>query len=218
MLDATSMGLEVAVGSSPATVRAGSLTKDVAWASPNNPVFCVVSPIAPPRLWSQVAETVLVTLERTLGDGQKGLAALERAVGAGAAAVGRLRSVLIEPHLSLDAQIVAMVIVGDQAHIAISAGMRVYRARNGEPQRLLNHAHRTPGITHGGMLVTTERLTRGDLFVFGSRDGFGMRSIGAMAAVLAQRPSSSAKELCEAVLKPCRAQGMSTGMVVLRVR
>lgn len=212
------MGLEVAVGSSPSAVRSGSLTKDVAWASPHHPVFCVVSPVAPARLWNQVAETVLVTVERSLGDGQKGLAALERAVGAGAQAVNRLRAVLIEPHLNLDAQIVAMVIVGDQAHIAISAGMRVYRARNGEPQRLLNHAHRTPGITHGGMLVTTERLSRGDLFVFGSRDGFGMRSIGAMAAVLAQRPASSAKELCDAVLKPCRASGLSTGMVVLRVR
>lgn len=212
------MGLEVAVGSSPSAVRATSLAKDVAWASREHPVFGVISPVAPPRLWSQVAETVRVTVEEKLGDGQKGLTALERAVGAGAHALGRLRSVLIEPHLNLDAQLVAMVIVGDQAHIAISAGMRVYRARNGEPQRLLNHAHRTPGITHGGMLVTTERLSRGDLFVFGSRDGFGMRSIGAMAAVLAQRPSATAKELCDAVLKPCRATGLSTGMVVLRVR
>jgi hypothetical protein len=212
------MGLEVAVGSSPSSVRAASLAKDVAWASPRHPVFAVISPVAPARLWSQVAETVRVTLEDALGDGQKGLAALERAVGAGAQAVGRLRAVLIEPHLNLDAQLVAMVIVGDQAHIAVSAGMRVYRARNGEPQRLLNHAHRTPGITHGGMLVTTERLTRGDLFVFGSRDGFGMRSIGAMATMLAQRPSSPAKDLCDAVLKPCRAAGLATGMVVLRVR
>jgi hypothetical protein len=212
------MGLEVAVGSSPSTVRAGALAKDVAWASAKHPVFAVISPVAPARLWSQVAETVRVTLEESLGDGQKGLSALERAVGAGAQSLGRLRSVLIEPHLSLDAQLVSMVIVGDQAHIAISAGMRVYRARNGEPQRLLNHAHRSPGITHGGMLVTTERLSRGDLFVFGSRDGFGMRSIGAMAAVLAQRPDASARDLCEAVLRPCRASGVSTGMVVLRVR
>lgn len=212
------MGLEVAVGSSPSTVRAGALAKDVAWASAKHPVFAVISPVAPARLWSQVTETVRVTLEESLGDGQKGLSALERAVGAGAQSLGRLRSVLIEPHLSLDAQLVSMVIVGDQAHIAISAGMRVYRARNGEPQRLLNHAHRSPGITHGGMLVTTERLSRGDLFVFGSRDGFGMRSIGAMAAVLAQRPDASARDLCEAVLRPCRASGVSTGMVVLRVR
>lgn len=212
------MGLEVAVGSSPSAVRAASLAKDIAWASPKHPVFAVISPVAPARLWSQVAETVRVTLEESLGDGQKGLTALERAVGAGAAALGRLRAVLIEPHLALDAQMVAMVIVGDQAHIAISAGMRVYRARNGEPQRLLNHAHRTPGITHGGMLVTTERLSRGDLFVLGSRDGFGMRSIGAMAAVLAQRPGAPARDLCDAVLRPCRASGLSTGMVVLRVR
>lgn len=212
------MGLEVAIGSSPSAVRAGSLAKDVAWASPQHPVFCVISPVGPERLWSQLAETVRVSLTESLGDGQKGLGALERAVGAAAQSIGRLRSVLIEPHLSLDAQLVAMVIVGDQAHIAISAGMRVYRARNGDPQRLLNHANRTPGITHGGMLVTTERLSRGDLFVLGSRDGFGMRSIGAMAAVLAQRPEASAKELCDAVLKPCRASGISTGMVVLRVR
>ena len=212
------MGLEVAVGSSPSTVRAGSLAKDVAWASPRHPVFCVISPVAPARLWSQVAETVRVTLETSLGDGQKGLGALERAVGAGAQSLARLRSVLIEPHLNLDAQLAAMVIVGDQAHIAVSAGMRVSRARNGEPQRLLNHANRTPGITHGGMLVTTERLSRGDLFVFGSRDGFGMRSIGAMAAVLAQRPDATARDLCDAVLKPCRSSGVSTGMVVLRVR
>ncbi len=212
------MGLEVAVGSSPATVRAGSLIKDVAWASPAHPVFCVISPVAPPRLWSLVAESVRASAAESLGDGQKGLSGLERAVGAGAQSVGRLRSALIEPHLQIDAQLVAMVIVGDQAHIAVSAGMRVYRARNGDPQRLLNHAHRTPGITHGGMLVTTERLTRGDLFVFGSRDGFGMRSIGAMAAVLAQRPDATAKDLCEAVLKPCRASGVATGMIVLRVR
>lgn len=212
------MGLEVAVGSSPSSVRAGSLARDVAWASPKHPVFAVISPVAPARLWSQVAETVRVTVEESLGDGQKGLSALERAVGAGAQSLQRLRSVLIEPHLNLDAQLVAMVIVGDQAHVAISAGMRVYRARRGEPERLLNHAHRTPGITHGGMLVTTERLNRGDLFVFGSRDGFGIRSIGSMAALLAQRPDAPAKDLCDAVLKPCRASGTATGMVVLRVR
>ncbi len=212
------MGLEVAVGSTPAAVRSARLAKELAWASADKPMFCVVSPIAPPRLWRVVADGVRSATETAFVETPGGTAALERAVAAGAQHLARLSSALIEPHLRLDAQLAAMVVSGDKAHIAVSSGMRVYRARNGEPQRLMNHGNRSPGISHGGLHVSTERLLRGDLFVFGSRDGFAMPSIGAMATTLAQRPEAPAKDLCDAMLRSCRSASVSAGVVVLRVR
>lgn len=212
------MGLEVALGSSLARVRAAQLPRDVARAVPLAPVFTVVSPTAPPRLWSWVADGVLKGFEKNLGDGKGGAVLLQRSIGAGALALSAIQAALVEPHLTLDAQMVALSVEGAAAHIAISAGMRVYRARAGEPRRLLNSPQRSPGISHGGMLVATERLQRGDLFVMGSRDAFGMRSIGAVATLLATRPDAPPAELCEAALGPCRATGVGVGLVVLRVR
>ena len=57
----------------------------------------------------------------------------------------------------------------------------------------------------------------GDLYVFGSRDAFGMRSIGAIAGMLAQRSDAPVADLCDAVLAPCRAGGLGAALVVLRV-
>lgn len=212
------MGIDVAIGSSPARVRSTFLSKDVARAAPAHPVFSVVAPIAPPRLWSSITQLVGDAFEKTLDDARQGVVGMQRAVGAGAQSLVRFHSALVEPGLSLDAQLVALAIVGDAAHVAISSGMRIYRARNGEPKRLLTNAQRSPGISQGGMLVSTERLLRGDLFVFGSRDGFGMRSIGAVATMLAQRPDAPSVEICEAALAPCRGAGIGAGLAVVRVR
>lgn len=218
------MGLEVALGTSLAKVRATQLACVAARAVSSVPVFAVVSPLAPPRLWSWVADGVLKGFEKNLTEvgeskvGKISAVQLQRAVGAGALALSAIQSALIEPHLSLDAQMVAVAVEGGAAHIALSAGTRVYRARAGEPRRLLNAPQRSPGIAHGGMHIATERLQRGDLFVFGSRDAFGMRSIGALAALLAARPDAPAVELCEAAIGPCRSAGLGAGVVVLRVR
>lgn len=211
------MGLEIALGSSPASVRASTMLRDGAAASPHGGAWCVVAPIAPPRLWQAVREVALKGFFTTLGD-STGAVPLQRSVGAASQSLTRLQAALVEPNLSLDAQMAAMTVQGDAAHLTLSSGMRIYRARNGEPKRLLNSAQRAPAISHGGMLVATERLLRGDLFVVGSRDAFAVRSIGNVAALLAQRPDATSAEVCEALLNPCRSAGVGVGVVVLRVR
>ncbi|MBL8602525.1 MAG: hypothetical protein JNK72_11435 [Myxococcales bacterium] len=211
------MALEVALGTSLARVRTAQITRDLALAGPDGHAFCVVAPLSPPRLWSTVNEAVRRGFFPALQE-QKGInGGLQRATGAAAQAISRLRGALVEPNLNLDAQLVGVVTQGEQVHLTISAGMRIYRARGGEPKRLLNNPQRTPGVSRGGMLLSTDRLLQGDLLVFGSRDAFGMRSIGAIATMLAQRPAARASELCEAALGPCRTAGIGVGLVVMRV-
>lgn len=212
------MPLDVALGSSSAKVRTARVSKDMARGLARMQAFCTVAPIAPPRLWSMVTQSVMGAFESTLSENPISVTLLQRALGAGAQSLARLQASLVEPNLSLDAQLACMAVHGDSGHLAISSGMRVYRARGGEPQRLLGRAQRSPGISHGGLLVATERLVPGDLFVFGSRDAFGMRSIGAIAGLLASQPKADVADLCDAVLAPCRSTGLGAALVVVRVR
>ncbi len=177
----------------------------------------MLAPIAPPRLWQAVREVAQTAFFASLAE-NTGAVPLQRAIGAASQALTRLQAALVEPNLSLDAQMVAVTVQGDAAHLTISSGMRIYRARDGEPKRLLNNTRRAPAISHGGMLVATERLLRGDLFVVGSREAFGMRSIGTVAGLLAQRPDASSAEVCESALSSCRTAGVGVGLIVLRVR
>lgn len=212
------VSLEVSLGSSPARVRSAQITKDVSHAAASGRAWCVIGPIAPPRLWHTVAEAAASTFGATLGDARAGEPDLQRALGAAAHAVSRVQSVLVEPHLAVDAQLAAFVHTGDAALVTVSSGMRVYRARGAEPTRLLSNAHRSPGLARGGLAVATERVQRGDLYVFGSRDAFGMRSIGSLAALLARKPDAPVAEVCEAAMGPCRDAGIGAALVVLRAR
>lgn len=210
--------LEAATGASLANVRTAQINRDVVRACQNAKAWCVVTPLAPPRLWSMVAEGVAAAFEASLGDGRSGTPGVQRALGAGAQCLTRIQSVLVEPSLTLDAQLTAFVAAGEAAHLTVSSGMRIYRARKGEPKRLLANTQRAPGLSRGGMSVSTERLAPGDLFVLGSRDAFGMRSIGAVAVLLAQRPDAPVQEICETALTSCRSNGIGAGLVVIRAR
>lgn len=212
------VSLDVSLGCSLARVRGAQLTKDQGYAATSGRAWCVVGPVAPPRLWHAVAGAAGTSFGATLGDARAGEADLQRALGAAAHAVSRVQSVLVEPHLAVDAQLAAFVFAGEAALVTVSSGMRVYRARGAEPTRLLSNAHRSPGLARGGLAVATERVQRGDLFVFGSRDAFGMRSIGSLASLLARRPDAAVAEVCEAALGPCRDAGIGAALVVIRAR
>lgn len=210
--------LDVALGAAPARVRAATLSKDSSRAMQKAAAWCVIAPVGPPRLWQTVTEAVGSAFEASLGEGRNGEPGLQRALGASAQALSRAQSVLVEPNLPLDAQFAGVVVSGDVAHLTVSSGVRVYRARRGEPKRLMAGGHRAPGLARGGLTVSTERLVPGDLYVFGSRDAFGMRSIGALASLLAQRPDASVADVCEAAIGPCRVAGLGVAITVLRVR
>lgn len=212
--------LDVAFGASPARVRTASLSKDVVHPLKGGAGWVVVNPLSPPRLWSAVSTAVAAAFEGVVGDGYgpNNPMLVQRAVGAGSQAVVRLQSVLVEPNLPLDAQLVGFVVHDSVVDLAISSGMRIFRARGAEPKRLLNNAQRSPGIVRGGLLVSTERLLQGDLFVFGSRDAFGMRSMGAVAALLSRRADATPEEILEGALASCRSGGIGAGLVVARVR
>lgn len=212
--------LDVAFGTSPARVRTATLTKDVVHPLKGGVGWLVVNPLSPPRLWSTVTHAVTQAFEAVVTEsyGPNNPMLVQRAVGAGAQAIARLQSVLVEPNLPLDAQLVGFVAHDHVVDVAISSGMRIFRARGPEPKRLLNNAQRSPGIVRGGLLVSTERLLQGDLFVFGSRDAFGMRSMGAVAALLSRRADAPPGEILEGALSSCRSGGVGAGLVVARVR
>ncbi len=210
--------LDVALGVSPARVRSALLQKDAARNSPAAKACFVTAPIAPPRLWQPVADAVGSAFERSLGDGQGGESAVQRALGAAAQAVAQVQSVLVEPALPLDAQFTAFVLAGEAALVTVSSGMRVYCARGGEPRRLLANVHRAQGLSRGGLAVAVERVKTGDLFVLGSRDAFGVRSMGALAALLARNVEAPVAAVCSAAIDPCRELGIGAALAVLRVR
>lgn len=212
--------LDVAFGASAARVRNASIARDVVRPLPHGAGFVVVNPIAPPRLWTSVSNAVGAAFEGVVAEARAphNPMLVQRAVGAASQAVARLQSVLVEPNLPLDAQLMGFVVHDGVVELAISSGMRVFRARGAEPRRLLNNAQRAPGIVRGGLLVSTERLLTGDLFVFGSRDAFGMRSMGVVAAMLARHADTPPSELVEGALASCRAGGVGAGLVVARVR
>jgi hypothetical protein len=212
------MSFDVAIRSSPARVRTASVLRDVGRKGRGGGVWFVVAPIAPPRLWQMVNDAVAAAFDASIGDARGGEPALHRALGATAQAIARVQSALVEPNLAIDAQFAALVALDNVVLLTVSSGMRVYRARSGEPQRLLDTPQRSPGLSRGGMVVATERLVRGDLFVLGSRNGFGTRSVGAIAALLARRSDAASREVCDAALDPCAAAGIGASLVTLRVR
>lgn len=212
--------LDVALGTSPSKLRGAALTKDIVHPFARGRGWVVVSPLAPPRMWSHVTDVVARAFESVAvsDDGPLDAMRVQRAVGAGAQALVRAQSALVEPNLPLDAQIVGVLCHDSVFEVAISSGMRVFRARGAEPKRLLNNAQRSPGILRGGLLVSTERLQRGDLFVLGSRDAFGAQSMGAVAGLLARTPDAAPDALLKVALASCRASEIAAALVVVRVR
>lgn len=212
--------LDVAHGSTPAQVRSSVIEKDMVRPFAGGRGWVVVNPLCPPRMWSTLADAVARAFEGTVlaGEGPGDAMRVQRAVGASAQAIVRLQSALVEPNLPLDAQLVGVLGHDSVLDIAISSGMRVFRARGAEPKRLLNNAQRTPGIVRGGLLVSTERLQRGDLYVLGSRDAFSTRPMGAVAGMLSKNPDASPESLLDAALSTCRTAGIPAALVVARVR
>lgn len=212
--------LDVAFGNSPALLRGSALVKDAVRPFAGGRGWIVVNPLAPPRLWSRVSGEVSRAFEAIAvsDDGPIDAMRVQRGVGAGAQALMRLQSALIEPNLPLDAQLVGVIGHDSVLEIAISSGMRVFRARRGEPKRLLNNAQRSPGILGGGLLVSTERIQRGDLYVFGSRDAFGTRAMGAVAGLLASTPDALPEAIVNTALAGCRRDEIPAALVVARVR
>jgi hypothetical protein len=178
--------------------------------------FVVVNPVAPPRLWGWVGDAVLSALERSLEGQPASGASIQRCIEAATAAVGKVRAQLIEAHLTVDAQVGVLLLGTGSAYIALTSGVRLYRARNGVPERLYAKTGRPPGIATGQPQTSTESILPGDLFVLGTRDTFTVRAIGNLAAALARSQRTPASELCEAVMGPCRDAGIGAAAAVLR--
>jgi hypothetical protein len=211
------LSFDVSFGSAPARVRTAHIHKDVGFACTTTHAWCVVVPLAPPRLWHMVSGATSSGFQRGLAEGPVGEPSLQRALGVALQNIHKMQGMLVEPALPIDAQFGAIVVSGETLLVTVSSGVRVYRARKGEPKRLLAQGHRSPGLSRGGMSITTERPQRGDLYVLGSRDAFALRSIGALAALLAEHPSATSGDVTEAVLGPCRSAGIGVGIVALRV-
>ncbi len=210
--------LDAALGTSTARVRSVRIARDLARALPAPSVFYVTAPLGPPRLWAEISRAATTGFELALQDGTPpGESTLPRAIASAARSIEGYQSTLLEPNLPLDAQFACFLHVGDRAHLMVSSGMRVYRARDGGPQRVLGRSHATLGIAQGGLPWSTEALHRGDIYVLGSRDAFGMRSTAAIVAALSRDRVVPVWDLCEAALGPCRTEGLGAALAVLRV-
>ncbi len=209
------MGFDVAIASSETVVRERRVKRDVAITAAGSSVFVVLSPLAPPRLWKLVADTVLGAFEQAIGSAPPTPATAQQAIAAGAAALEGLRARLIEPHVILDARMGVVLTLADGIFCAITEGVRVYRARSSVPERLFPKAARPAGLSAGPPFATVEPSAPGDLFILGTRDGFTVRAIGNLATALT-KGRAPVGELCDAVIAPCREAGIGSAIVVLR--
>jgi hypothetical protein len=146
---------DVSFGSALARVRTAHIRKDVGFACTNNHAWCVVVPLAPPRLWHLVSGATSSGFQRGLGEGHASEPHVQRALGAALQNIHQVQGMLVEPALPIDVQFGAIVVSGETLLITVSSGVRVYRARKGEPKRLLAQGHRSPGLSRGGMSITT---------------------------------------------------------------
>lgn len=210
------MGYEVSLSSADARVRSAYARRGEARSTSGAPMYLVVQPIAPPRLWRMVSDDVSGAFERAVNGQPPNPATVRTGIEAAAHALTRLRSQLIEPHLTLDAQVGVLLTGPGVLHVAITAGVRLYRARGGLPERLHSKAARPEGIASGAPFTTDETVENGDLWMLGTRDTFSVRSVGNLAALLARSSRAPVHELCEAIVGPARDTVNGAATVVLR--
>ena len=141
---------------------------------------------------------------------------IKRAFDAANAALELLRARLVEPGLTLDAQVGLCVAAPGVITVALTRGVRVYRARGNAPERVFAGAQRPHGLSLGPPFLGSDSVMRGELLFVGTRESFGVRSVSNLTTTLSRSARPAMPELCEALVGPCRASGTGAAAIVLR--
>jgi hypothetical protein len=127
-----------------------------------------------------------------------------------------LRSCLVEPGLTLDVQVGVFMATRGVMTVALTRGVRVYRARGNVPERLFARVERPSGLSTGAPFLGSDSVAPGELLMVGTRDAFTVRSVSNLTTALSRPARAPVGELCDALVSPCRASGTGAAAVVLR--
>jgi len=210
------VGVEYAMGYADAQVRAMRVRREVAAMAPDGTAFMVASPNTSARMWRIVTDAVVKEFERLAAGQVPGTATVLALASGMERAILWLRETLIEQRMPLDVSVGIAMPAGDSIHIAMCAGVRMYRARGNAPERVPSPTSSPEGLLNGPLVVTTEALHAGEVFVLGTREAFSIRAVGNLAQTLNRPGPRSVVELCDGVLDPCRSTGQGAAAVVIR--
>ena len=154
-----------------------------------NRAFLVSSGIGWPRSWGIAREHIVAGF----GDALAGLRSQpprERLAGAMAGARRALVDLcngLVERTVP-DASLVAVLLNGGAAHIAVVGDGRVYLLRRGSPQRLTPRDPSAEGLVDGEVVLSETVLDPADLLLVGSASAFSEAAVSRVGRGASERP------------------------------
>ncbi len=202
----------------PAEVRGHAIPRHGVARYEGGRAFAVATGIGRPRGWSIARKHVL----RGLGEGLAAASSVspaERLRSGVAAARGALIdacNALVERDVP-DAGLVALLLSGGSAHVAVVGDGRVYLQRRGNPQRLTPRNQPAEGLIEGEVVVAETVLDPNDLLLIGSASAFSEAAIGRVGAVLQSDPNAAPAALASLLTEPARKAGVGAAALAIRI-
>lgn len=202
----------------PAEVRGHPLPRHGIGRYEGGRAFAVATGIGRPRGWSIARRHVL----RGLGEGlahSKSVSPAERlrmAITSARAALVDACNALVEREVP-DAGIVALLLSGGAAHVAVVGDGRVYLHRQGRPQRLTPRDQRPEGLLDGEVIVAESALDPNDLLLLGSASAFSEAAISRVGGVLQTDAEAPPAALASLLTEPARKAGVGAAALAIRI-
>lgn len=202
----------------PAEVRGHPLPRHGVGRYEGGRAFAVATGIGRPRGWSLARRHVL----RGLGEGlerSKSVDPGERlrlAIAAARSALVDACNALVERDVP-DAGIVALLLSGGSAHVAVVGDSRVYLQRGGRPQRLTPRDQRAEGLLDGEVVGAETPLDPDDLLLVGSASAFSEAAISRVGGVLQSDAQAPPAALASLLTEPARKAGVGAAALAIRI-
>lgn len=203
------------LSTAPSMVRNRPLQQYRALRLDNGRAWLMLGGQGVPRLWSYAMDAAARGFESGLGSsgGTRLEAAFDHARRELIHAVGYL----VE-RTAPDISLTGLLLQAGHLYVAHAGEGRVYLYRRGQPERL------TPRDAPKGGLLVEEVARRkvlldpGDILLAGNENAFSTQSVGRVAQVLQQDPSTPAAVLATLLTEPARKAGVGAAAIALRVR
>ncbi|MBL8684379.1 MAG: hypothetical protein JNK05_34710 [Myxococcales bacterium] len=209
------MTIDAAMGTAKVRVRTALLPRDLGALMPNEAAF-VLSPVGPPRLWGMVTNAASEAIHRAHENQPNNSTKPSRCAEFATRAVTHLRSRLIEPNLTIDAHLAFAVVAPRVVHLALSGGVRAYRVRSTNVERLQPRAEEVRPLGLSAPHFATESFERGDWLLLGTPEAFSLRAVSALQSLLGRGPDTSPSQLRDSMLAPAHETQQGGALVVLR--
>ncbi len=209
------MTIDTSTGDARARIRSALLPRDLA-RTIGTEIAVVLSPVAPPRLWGMVVNTAIESIQRACENQAHTSALPSRCAEFATRSVTHLRGRLVEPNITIDAHLALAVIAPRVVHLALSGGVRAYRVRGSNVERLQPRAEDVRPLGLSAPHFATESFDRGDWLLLGTPEAFSIRSVSALTSLLGRGPDTSPSNVRDSMLMPAHEMQHGGALVVLR--